>query len=284
MKKLTMKHLLPILSLIIVVSCGGKQQTAQWPIEPKNERVELMLQLDSMNLALMGDSSSKYDTASQIYADQEGASLEQAAEVMNDTYREADEAWHNFVYLCNEDKVVEAVNFYRENQANINVALSHSIVRFRFHDEVLGYLAYEALPEAEAQALMIEALEFDFMIFEAQLVLNPDNETAATYFEYTHRMLRELYYVTDRHDDMLSLIDRWFAVVEPNPDRLTQSLIATRKAEAYYAKGDDKMSLKLLREAKTLLETELQSGGNAEYCNAGLEVVNGYIEKMNNIN
>ena len=280
MKKLTMKYLLPILSLIIVVSCGGKQQTTQWPIEPKNERVELMLQLDSMNLALMGDSSSKYDTASQIYADQEGASLEQAAEEMKDTYREADEAWHKFVYLCNEDKIVEAVNFYRENQANINVALSHSIVRFRFHDEVLGYLAYEALPEAEAQALMIEALEFDFMIFEAQLVLNSDIETAATYFEYTYRMLRTLYHVTDRHDDMLTLIDRWFAVVEPNPDRPAQALIATRKAEAYHAKGEYEMSLKLLREAKTLLETELQNGGNAEYCNAGLEVVNGYIEKM----
>lgn len=280
MKKLTMKHLLPILSLIIVVSCGGKQQTAQWPIEPKNERVELMLQLDSMNLALMGDSSSKYDAASQIYADQEGASLEQAAKVMKDTYREADEAWHKFVHLCNEDKVVEALNFYRENQANINVALSHSVVRFRFHDEALGYLAYDALPEAEAQALMIEALEFDFMIFEAQLVLNPDNETATTYFEYAYRMLRELYYRTDRHDDMLTLIDKWFAAVEPNPDRPAQALIATRKAEAYHAKGEYEMSLKLLREAKTLLETELRNGGNAEYCNAGLEVVNGYIEKM----
>lgn len=275
-----MKYLLPILCLVIFMACDGKQQTTQWPIEPKNERVENMLRLDSMNLALMGDSSSKYDAASQIYADQEGASLEQAAEVMKDTYHEADEAWHKFVYLCNEDEIVEAVNFYRDNQANINVALSHSIVRFMFHDEVLGYLAYEALPELEAQTLMIEALEFDFMIFEAQLVLNPDNETAATYFEYTHRMLRELYYVTDRHDDMLNLIDRWFAVVEPNPDRLIQSLIATRKAEVYYAKGDDKMSLKLLREAKTLLETELRNGGNAEYCNAGLEVVNGYIEKM----
>ncbi|MBE6213747.1 MAG: hypothetical protein E7131_03595 [Rikenellaceae bacterium] len=280
-----MKKLAYVFVFLILAACGARNnqnETTQWPIEPKNESVELMLQLDSMNLALMGDSSSKYDTASQIYADQEGASLEQAAKVMKDTYREADEAWHKFVHLCNEDKVVEALNFYRENQANINIALSHSIVRFRFHDEVLGYLAYEALPEAEAQALMIEALEFDFMIFEAQLVvLNPDNETATTYFEYSYRMLRTLYHVTDRHDDMLTLIDRWFAVVEPNPSKPTQALIATRKAEVYYAKGDDEMSLKLLREAKTLLETELRNGGNAEYCNAGLEVVNGYIEKMN---
>ena len=89
------------------------------------------------------------------------------------------------------------------------MALIDSEVRLDFHDEIVGFLAYDHLPEDEARELMIECFQFDFAMIGAQYVASGDEGYYSGLYDYTFMMLDTLYEQTDHYVDMITYIDSW---------------------------------------------------------------------------
>lgn len=271
--------------MILAVACGAqtpkdKQDKTPWPINPKNDKVEYMVYLDSINYARMGDPRDIEDVKLRAFADMYDTPTtpEKVKEEMGKTYDEIEEMWHKFVWLCNEERYEEAITFYRDNHLTIDLALSHSEVRLAFHDEIIGFMAYENLPTNEATNLMIDVLEFDLAMFEVNYASTNDVEYQNMY-EYVFELLFRQYYRVERYDDMLSLIDRWTKTTgRAGGGAAREAMVKMRRAEVYYTKGDTDTSLKLLYEAKAQLEGAIAAGDNDYSPESGLEVITQLIE------
>lgn len=284
-----MKHLTLIFTMLLSVACGAqtpkeRQDKTPWPIEPKNDKVEYMIYLDSINYARMGDPRDIGDVELRAFAEMsdEPTTPEKIKEELSKTYDDAEELWHKFVLLCNEEREEEAIAFYRDNHLMIDLALSHSEVRLALHDEIIGVMAYDNLPATEAANLMIDLLEFDMAMIEVNYTSTNDIEYLNMY-EYIFELLNTLYCNVERYDDLLSLIDRWANTTgRTDGGAAREAMVKTRRAEVYYTKGDIDTALNLLYEAKAQLESAI-AAGNYDYSpESGLEVVTNIIEMFSN--
>ena len=278
-----MKTTILTLATLLMVACGIQVKTPKktpWPIEPRNERVEYMMMLDSVNYARMGDGRRHTPRELETLAtlSEEPMTAKEMESMLNKTSDDAEELWHKFVWLCNEGREEEAIAFYRDNHLMIDLALSHSEVRLALHDEIIGVMAYDNLSATEAANLMIDLLEFDMAMIEANYTSTHDVELLNMY-EYVFELLNTQYYSTERYDDLLSLIDRWAKTTwRADGSAAREAMVKVRRAEVYYTKGEIDTSLNLLYEAKTQLESAIAAGDYDYSPESGLEVVTNIIE------
>ncbi len=282
-----MKHLTLILATLTLMACGTQAQKIEktpWPIEPCNEQVEYMLELDSVNYARMGDKRDRSPITIQALVEMsdEPTTAEEMDSMLNKTYDDAEELWHKFVWLCNEERQAEAVELYRGNQIIIDLALTNSEVRLTFHDEILGFLAYDHLPVIEARELMIKCFQFDFMMIGVQYVSTGNEDYYSGLYDYAFRMLDTLYEQTDHYADMITYIDSWAETVKAVRYHPSVDVNAfTRKGFVYEAIGDYEKAITSYSEAKRLLEQAIADGENDPLLTNWIEMLNQSIDACN---
>ena len=259
------------------VKCSARR------IEPKNERVEYLMYLDSVNRAIMGDPYDIDDIKLRAFAEMrdEPTTPEHIQKEMFETYNDIAQKWHTFVSLCNKGKDKKAISYYRDNRINIDLYLSYTAVRLAFHDDVIGVMAFDNLPPEEAANLLIDAFEFDLTMIEVNYS-STNGEDYVGMYEYVFELLNTLYDATQRYDDRFALIDRWaettgmIALGAPY-----EAEVKMRKAQVYYSMDDLENTLKLLHEAKSLLESAIAAGNYDNYPERGVEVITSVINQIN---
>ena len=282
-----MKHLTLILATLTLTACGTQAQKIEktpWPIEPCNEQVEYMLELDSVNYARMGDKRDRSPITIQALVEMsdELTTAEEMDSMLNKTYDDAEELWHKFVWLCNEERQAEAVELYRGNQIIIDLALTNSEVRLAFHDEVLGFLAYDNLPADEARELMIGCFQFDFAMIGIQLAATCDEDLYSGHYNYAFQMLDTLLEQTDHYVDMITCIDSWAETLKGVRYHPSIDVNAfTRKGLVYEAIGDYEKAITAYSEAKRLLEQAIADGENDPSLANWIEMLNQSIDACN---
>lgn len=254
---------------MFAVACGAQAQEPQienkqtpWPIEPKTERVEYMLHLDNMNYDLMGDPNEVDPTFAEVYSEIANEPQDKIVEDIVSVNAEAIEAWHKFLWLCNEDREKEAIEYYRDEHMTIDMALRHSLVRYGLHNNVIGYMAYEYLDPIEADELMMDVLNFDFVMIGFTYTMGGD-ESYLEVIDNICGILVTMYHDNERYDDLLNLYDMWLETTgygEAYKDILA-SVNYSRANIYFYPKHDPETALKYLYEAKTNVEEYLAEGG-----------------------
>lgn len=254
---------------MFAVACGAQAQEPQieneqtpWPIEPKTERVEYMLHLDNMNYDLMGDPNEVDPNFAEVYSEIANEPQDKIVEDIVSVNAEAIEAWHKFLWLCNEDREKEAIEYYRDEHMTIDMALRHSLVRYGLHNNVIGYMAYEYLDPIEADELMMDVLNFDFVIISFTYTMSGD-ESYLEVIDNICGILVTMYHDNERYDDLLNLYDMWLETTgygEVYKDILA-SVNYSRANIYFYPKHDPETALKYLYEAKTNVEEYLAEGG-----------------------
>ena len=258
-----------LLIAMFAVACGAQAQEPQieneqtpWPIEPKTERVEYMLHLDNMNYDLMGDPNEVDPNFAEVYSEIANEPQDKIVEDIVSVNAEAIEAWHKFLWLCNEDREKEAIEYYRDEHMTIDMALRHSLVRYGLHNNVIGYMAYEYLDPIEADELMMDVLNFDFVIISFTYTMSGD-ESYLEVIDNICGILVTMYHDNERYDDLLNLYDMWLETTgygEVYKDILA-SVNYSRANIYFYPKHDPETALKYLYEAKTNVEEYLAEGG-----------------------
>ena len=254
---------------MFAVACGAQAQEPQieneqtpWPIEPKTERVEYMLHLDNMNYDLMGDPNEVDPTFAEVYSEIANEPQDKIVEGILSVNAEAIEAWHKFLWLCNEGREKEAIEYYRDEHMTIDMALRHSLVRYGLHNNVIGYMAYEYLDPIEADELMMDVLNFDFVMIGFTYTMSGD-ESYLEVIDNICGILVTMYHDNERYDDLLNLYDMWLETTgygEAYKDILA-SVNYSRANIYFYPKHDPETALKYLYEAKTNVEEYLAEGG-----------------------
>lgn len=239
--------------------------------------------LDSVNRAIMGDPYDIDDVKLRAFAEMRDkpATPEQIRKEIFKTYDDVAKKWQTFVNLCNEGKDKKAITYYRDNRINIDLHLSYTAVRLAFHDDVIGVMAFDNLPPEEAANLLIDALEFDHMMIEVNYS-STNGEDYVGMYEYVFELLNTLYEATQRYDDRFALIDRWAEktgmIARGAP---YEAEVKMRKAQVYYSMDDLENALKLLHEAKSLLESAIAAGNHDNYPERGIEVITRVINQIN---
>ena len=258
-----------LLIAMFAVACGAQAQEPQienehtpWPIEPKTKRVEYMLHLDNMNYDLMGDPNEVDPTFAEVYSEIANEPQDKIVEGILSVNAEAIEAWHKFLWLCNEGREKEAIEYYRDEHMTIDMALRHSLVRYGLHNNVIGYMAYEYLDPIEADELMMDVLNFDFVMIGFTYTMGGD-ESYLEVIDNICGILVTMYHDNERYDDLLNLYDMWLETTgygEAYKDILA-SVNYSRANIYFYPKHDPETALKYLYEAKTNVEEYLAEGG-----------------------
>ena len=258
-----------LLIAMFAVACGAQAQEPQieneqtpWPIEPKTERVEYMLHLDNMNYDLMGDPNEVDPNFAEVYSEIANEPQDKIVEGILSVNAEAIEAWHKFLWLCNEGREKEAIEYYRDEHMTIDMALRHSLVRYSLHNNVIGYMAYEYLDPIEADELMMDVLNFDFVMIGFTYTMGGD-ESYLEIIDNICGILVTMYHDNERYDDLLNLYDMWLETTgygEAYKDILA-SVNYSRANIYFYPKHDPETALKYLYEAKTNVEEYLAEGG-----------------------
>ena len=254
---------------MFAVACGAQAQEPQieneqtpWPIKPKTERVEYMLHLYNMNYDLMGDPNEVDPTFAEVYSEIANEPQDKIVEGILSVNAEAIEAWHKFLWLCNEGREKEAIEYYRDEHMTIDMALRHSLVRYGLHNNVIGYMAYEYLNPIEADELMMDVLNFDFVMIGFTYTMGGD-ESYLEVIDNICGILVTMYHDNERYDDLLNLYDMWLETTgygEAYKDILA-SVNYSRANIYFYPKHDPETALKYLYEAKTNVEEYLAEGG-----------------------
>lgn len=282
-----MKHLTLIFTMLLAVACGAQtpqeqQDKTPWPIEPKNDKVEYMIYLDSINYTRMGDPHNIDDVELRALAEMSDKPTTpgKMKEELSKAFADAEELWHKFVWLCNEGRKEEAVKLYRDNRLNIDLALYDSEVRMAFHDEVLGFLAYDHLPETDAVELMIQCFHFDFTMIGAQLSLTGNEERYKNIFDYAFNILDTLYEKTDHYGDMLHIIDSWAEIVNGVRYHPSVDISAlAQKGYVYNAIGDYANAVSAYSDAKKIVEQQIDSGDDNPVLAKWIDMLNNSIEE-----
>ena len=270
-----------MLFVALMCVCGAQAQseeTIPWPLEPKNEYVEYMLYLESEDIRMMGEKTMSLDTA-QILAEvsDEFAQPEQMVTDVNALYKEVEKAWRKFVWLCNEERFQEAIEFYSADPLMVDLALSHSMIRYTFHYEVLGFIAYEALSEDEARRLMANALSLDCSLLGYHYVATGD-ESYLEYYDETYHLLKGIYLALEDYQAALDLINsRAECMAHELVTAGARGSLCVSKAEMYFAMGDAKMAYDLLIEGKRLYEEERLTNDDEALIEV-IEALDGLIE------
>lgn len=282
-----MKHLTLIYTMLLAVACGAQtphkqQDKTPWPIEPKNDKVEYMLMLDSVKCEIVGKCRDYDQTTIEALAEinEEVRNADDVQQMLSQTFADAEELWHKFVWLCNEGREEEAVKLYRDNRLNIDLALYDSEVRMAFHDEALGFLAYDYLPETDAVELMIQCFHFDFTMIGAQLSLTGNEERYKNIFDYAFNILDTLYEKTDHYGDMLHIIDSWAEIVNGVRYHPSVDISAlAQKGYVYNAIGDYANAVSAYSDAKKIVEQQIDSGDDNPVLAKWLDTLNNSIEE-----
>lgn len=282
-----MKHLTLILATLTLMACGTQSKMTPktpWPIEPQNEQVEYMLMLDSVNYTRMGDKRNRTPIAMQALAEMsdEKMTMQEMEASINKIYNDAERLWRRFIWLCNEGQAEDAIKLYRNNPLIVDLALADSEVRLAFHDEVLGFLAYDNLPTDEARELMIGCFQFDFAMIGIQLAATCDEYRYSEHYNYAFQMLDTLLDQTDHYVDMITYIDSWAETL--NGVRYHPSIDVnafTRKGFVYEAIGDYEKAITSYSEAKRLLEQAIADGENDPSLANWIEMLNQSIDACN---
>ena len=263
-----MRHFATLLIAMLAVACGAQAQEPKneneqtpWPIESKTERVEYMLALDRMDQELMGEPCEVDPNFAEIYSEIVNEPQEKIVDGITSVNTEAIEAWHKFVWLCNEGREKEAIEFYAEDHIKVDMALRHSLVRYSFHNNIVGYMAYEYLDPNVADELMMDALSFDFSIICFTYTMGGD-ESYLEVIDNICSILVMMYQDNERYDDLLNLYDVWLDATGYDEYKdLLASVNYSRANIYFYPKHDPETALKYLYEAKTNVEEYLAEGG-----------------------
>ncbi|MBR5201336.1 MAG: hypothetical protein IKW31_06270 [Alistipes sp.] len=282
-----MRHF-TLLFAIFAVACGAQAQEHQpetektpWPIEPKSERVEHMLYLDNMNYELMGEPNEVDPAFAEIYSEIANESQDKIVNGILEVNAEAIEAWHKFVWLCNEGREKEAMEFYYEEHMVIDMALRHSLVRYSLHNDVIGYMAYEHLDPIKADELMMDVLGFDFAIICLTYTMGGD-EYYLEVIDAICNILFTMYRDNERWDDMLNLYDMWLETTgygEVYKDTLA-GVNFSRANIYFHLKHDTETALKYLYEAKANAEEYFNDGGKDKEMKVLLKSVKKMIKEV----
>lgn len=282
-----MRHF-TLLFALFAVACGAQAQEHQpetekrpWPIEPKSERVEQMLYLDNMNYELMGEPNEVDPAFAEIYSEIVNESQDKIVNGIIEVNDEAIEAWHKFVWLCNEGREKEAMEFYYEEHTVIDMALRHSLVRYSLHNNVIGYMAYEHLDPIKADELMMDVLGFDFAIICFTYTLGGD-ESYLEVIDAICDILFTMYRDNERWDDMLNLYDMWLETTgygEVYKDVLA-GVNFSRANIYFHLKHDTETALKYLYEAKANVEEYFNDGGKDKEMKVLLKSVKKMIKEV----
>lgn len=278
-----MRHLTLMFAALVLVACGTQTKMTKqtpWPIEPRNEQVEYMLMLDSVNYARMGDNRNRTPIAMLVLAEMsdEKMTMQEMEASINKIYDDAERIWHRFVWLCNEGQAEDAIKLYRNNPLIVDLALADSEVRLAFHDEVLGFMAYDNLPADEARELMIGCFQFDFAMIGILLAATCDEDRYSENYNYVFQMLDTLLEQTDHYVDMITCIDSWAETL--NGVRYHPSIDVsafTRKGFVYEAIGDYEKAITSYSEAKRIVEEAIASGDGNPTLNDWLNMLNKHI-------
>lgn len=255
-----MKNITLTIVALVAMSWGASAQSEDvvWPIEPKNEYAELMLEYYDLNCEVMGDFGEideKFVAASADILEQDAETIKSELVTM---YQDAENAWRRFVWLTNEDRIEEAMDFYSENRLMIDCVISNSEVRYHFHDQVIGNMANSVMNVDELYALMVELLEFDEIMLTA-LYQSTEREDVLSTIMDIHDTLDTLYNYLERYDDMLALWDRTCEVMDV--DEVYKLFMC---AEIYTLKDDYDTAKRLLLEARDILTQRIEDGIDVE--------------------
>lgn len=254
---------------LVAMSWGASAQSEEitWPIEPKNEYAELMLEYYNLNYEIMGDRTEIDEEFVDVSAD----ILEQDAETIKSElvklYGDMETMWRKFVWLTNEDRIEEAMDFYSENRLMIDCVISNSEVRYHFHDQVIGNMANSVMNADELYAFMLELIEFDEIMLTA-LYQSTEREDVLSTIMDIHDTLDTLYYNLGRYDDMLTLWDRTCEVMDV--DEVYKLYMS---AEIYTLKDDYDTAKRLLLEAKDILTQRIKDGIDVERSESALSSI-----------
>jgi tetratricopeptide (TPR) repeat protein len=264
-----MKNITLTIVALVAMSWGASAQSEEitWPIEPKNEYAELMLEYYNLNYEIMGDRTEIDEEFVDVSAD----ILEQDAETIKSElvklYGDMETMWRKFVWLTNEDRIEEAMDFYSENRLMIDCVISNSEVRYHFHDQVIGNMANSVMNADELSAFMLELIEFDEIMLTA-LYQSTEREDVLSTIMDIHDTLDTLYYNLGRYDDMLTLWDRTCEVMDV--DEVYKLYMS---AEIYTLKDDYDTAKRLLLEAKDILTQRIEDGIDVERSESALSQV-----------
>ena len=201
---------------------------------------------------------------------------------INKIYDDAERLWRRFVWLCNEGQAEDAIKLYRNDPLIVDLALADSEVRLAFHDEVLGFLAYDNLPADEARELMIGCFQFDFAMIGIQLATTCDEDRYSKHYNYAFQMLDTLLEQTDHYVDMITCIDSWAETLKGVRYHPSIDVNAfTRKGLVYEAIGDYEKAITAYSEAKRLLEQAIADGENDPSLANWIEMLNQSIDACN---
>ena len=264
-----MKNITLTIVALVAMSWGASAQSEEitWPIEPKNEYAELMLEYYNLNYEIMGDRTEIDEEFVDVSAD----ILEQDAETIKSElvklYGDMETMWRKFVWLTNEDRIEEAMDFYSENRLMIDCVISNSEVRYHFHDQVIGNMANSVMNADELYAFMVELIEFDEIMLTA-LYQSTEREDVLSTIMDIHDTLDTLYYNLGRYDDMLTLWDRTCEVMDV--DEVYKLYMS---AEIYTLKDDYDTAKRLLLEAKNILTQRIEDGIDVERSESALSSI-----------
>lgn len=279
-----MKRFTLLIAALIGVCGAYAQEEIEWPIEPKNEYVEYMLYLESEDFRMMGEKNLSPEIAQmlmEITDEGDYESSEQLKTDVNDLYKEVESAWRKFVWLCNEERYGEAIELYRSDPLMVDLALSHSMIRYTFHYDVLGFIAYDNLPTSEARKLMADAISLDCLLLGWQYAERGEDEYKE-YFDESYFLLMGLYMEEDEYQRALDLIDMRAQFLGDDISGSMKASLCISKAEVYYAMGDVQRAHDLLLECRELLNEELLIDGDSEELKSALEGVEELIEFTSN--
>ena len=261
-----MKSIILTIASMVAMSWGASAQSEDvvWPIEPKNEYAERMLEYYNLNCEIMGD----WAEIDEEFVDISAEILEQDAGVIRTElvtlYADAESLWRKFVWLTNEGRIKEAIDFYSENRLMIDCVLSNSEVRYHFHDNIIGNMAYSVMDIDDLYAFMVELMEFDEIMLTTLYQSTEREDVLGTIMDI-HDTLDTLYCNLGRYDDMLTLWDRTCEVMDV--DEVYKLYMS---AEIYILKDDYDTSKRLLLEAKDILTQRIEDGIDIERSESAL--------------
>jgi hypothetical protein len=264
-----MRNNIIMICALLLVACSTKTEKTEtektpWPIEPKTTRVEYMLSLESMTNDLTGNPRDVDSDFAKAYAEINNMSEAEVVSSIQETYDAAIEAWHKFVWLCNEGREKEALEFYIENHITVDMAIPHSIMRYTFHDRIIDPMAYEHLEESVADGLMMDLLGFDFTIISGTYMMGAEELYREVMDEICYTLVH-MYHYNDRYDDLLHLYDIWLESSGAFEQLDILASVNFSRANIYfYAKEDHATALKYLKESRSNLDEYLKQGGNDE--------------------
>ena len=271
-----MKSIVLTLATLVAMSWGASAQNEEiaWPVEPKNEYVECMLEYYDLNCEVMGD----FGEIDEEFVVASAEILEQSVDTIKSElvamYQDAENAWRRFVWLTNEELMEEAVAFYRENRLMVDCVLSSSEVRYHFHNNIIGHMAAKVMENEELYAFMTELLEFDEIMLTT-LYHSTEREDVLYTIMDIQDMLDTLYLNLGRYDDMLALIERTDEILD-----MDEAYKLWMRAEIYDLKGDVNTAMDLLREAKDMLTKRIEDGVDLEMAEYALGRVTEVYEAL----